>query len=241
MHPRRHTTLLAFVALLLAMVWPESAHAAPYDCQAYQTLYAWYGVSGSTYTYGGWDAAKHVSSFYAHAPDGDDYGRFNYIEAGLTGYCADYASRFVAYENFPDTLMDPENHTGQVQIFGYAQPINTWAYCEINNHALGGSDWYAAVGGQTLLHGLTLWNVDYRYPYTRTPCAQTRLRSTAERWDGLGYGVDNRMSSYLHRMKDSKGAWYNWSSLVNSDADNYWDPYKVSNTYWYTVYNTVYP
>jgi hypothetical protein len=166
----------------------------------------------------------HVSSVYAHAPTWQEY---NYIEAGISADPDDYPQAFVAWENYPVT---PRDHRYQRQVWGALHPLNSWVYCEINNHQLGGSNWYAAVGGQTLLHGMAL----YRGDTAKTPCTQVNIRSTGERWHKTGC-YENWTSTYLLKMKDSRGNWYDWSNLVTEDCDLLWNPYKVSNTYWYTV------
>lgn len=231
--------LCALSALAVLCVPVQAFATTDTGIQAYQNSYRWYGVSGKTWSYAPWDAYKHVSSLYVHAPG---WAEWNYVEAGIVAPHDDYAQAFVAYENFPDTAKyDDHVHRDQVRVYGTLQPNASWVYCEINNHTLGGSNWYAAAGGQTLLHGLQLWLADYSYPYTRTACPQGDLRTTAERFVQTGYGTDNRMSTAYLKMKDSSGNWYDWNNLYCPadlapwDRDSLWDPYKVHNRYWYTV------
>jgi hypothetical protein len=127
------------------------------------------------------------------------------------------------------------DHRDQQIIWGSLLPSDTWVYCEISNHTIGDSNWYAGVGGQTLLHGLRLMVAYYWPSNPRWPCTQALLRSTAERWSGVAY--DNSTSSAYHKMKDSNGNWFDWTSLVVGDGEpDWWNPVKVHNRWWYTTW-----
>jgi len=215
---------------LFAAVVAEPAHAvANYSEQAGPSpvTYRWYGVAGKTYTYAWQSGNRHVSSLYARAR----YGDFNYIEMGVGQKNVGETARvFMAYENWPDTIKYYD-HRYQVQVWtSYYPAAGTWVSHEINNHQIGGSNWYAAYNSTTLLHGLKLYIGDG----STTGETQCFLDTSAERWTGTT--TDNHHSAAWLKKKDSNGNWSDWGSIAVAGNDPIWKMVVGSSKWAYTTY-----
>lgn len=226
MHMRaRCAGVVGVVVLTFLLALPGvAAAAADYRAEGAEMQYYWYGVTCQIYSYD-WTPPlpelgpeKHVSSIYA---DGNwETTTRNYIELGLEQLVTwGLPKQFMAYENYPRT-------DGQVKIRYGTQGAGTWAYCEVNNHEIGGSDWYAAINGTTVLRGYELVNPSGGLT------KQAHLRGDAERWGEVP--DDNRHSCKALRKKDSKGNWYDWSTLQVGSDDPEWEAVIGTPTWWYT-------